>query len=111
MPSDESSRQKQSKGDGQGELTERLAALEARVAGLSDQVAELAARPGEGGEALLVEAIMRRFMPDEAVDHMKAARRENLLALRATVDAWIARIDRSREGKEPLRRRESISLD
>ena len=39
--------------------------------------------------------IMRQFMPEEAVKHMQAARREQLLALRCMIDAAIAKIDES----------------
>ena len=37
--------------------------------------------------------LLRAFLPDEAVKHLYAARREQLLALRSIVDAAIDRVD------------------
>jgi hypothetical protein len=37
--------------------------------------------------------LLRAFLPDEAVKHVQAARREQLLALRAVLDAAITRIE------------------
>jgi hypothetical protein len=36
---------------------------------------------------------LRAFLPEEAVKHLYAARREQLLALRSIVDAAIARVE------------------
>ena len=36
---------------------------------------------------------LRAFLPEEAVQHLYAARREQLLAVRSMVDAAIARVD------------------
>ena len=36
---------------------------------------------------------LRTFLPEEAVKHLYAARREQLLALRSIVDAAIARVE------------------
>ena len=36
---------------------------------------------------------LRAFLPEEAVKHLYAARREQLLALRSVVDAAIDRVD------------------
>jgi len=36
---------------------------------------------------------LRAFLPDEAVKHLYAARREQLLAVRSVVDAAIERVD------------------
>ena len=36
---------------------------------------------------------LRAFLPEEAVQHLYAARREQLLALRSVVDAAIDRVD------------------
>ena len=41
--------------------------------------------------------IMRQFMPDEAFKHMRAAQKEQLLALRCLIDAAITKIDESSE--------------
>ena len=45
--------------------------------------------------------LMRLFLPDEAVTHIQAARREQLLAFRAVLDAAIARIDGAEQAQAP----------
>jgi hypothetical protein len=45
--------------------------------------------------------LMRAFLPEEAVKHIQAAQREQLLAVRAVLDAVIARIDPDEQG--PMR--------
>ncbi len=75
------------------ELEQRLAAVEAR--------AEREPR-GLGG-------LWREVFPAEARTHMRAARKEQLLAARAFLDHWIERLEK--EPAEALPRRESISLD
>ena len=40
-----------------------------------------------------LDRLMRAWLPDETVSHLQAARREQLLAVRAILDAAIARID------------------
>lgn len=100
--------------------TEREAELGARIATLEARLAELeaGARAGgsvadaEGGEPLeSVESmvgLMTGLLPPEVRGHLRSARREQLLAARAMIDHWIARVDR----KPPeRRRRESIRLD
>ena len=49
--------------------------------------------------------IMRQFLPEDAVKHMQAARREQLLALRCVIDAAIAKIDESNASKSADGRR------
>lgn len=96
------------------ELTARLAQLEARLAELevlaSD--AETRARAAEAragahdGES--IESMMMGLLPPDVRGHLRTARREQLLAARAMLDHWIARVDR----KPPeRRRRESIPLE
>ncbi len=46
-----------------------------------------------------LQSLMRRWLPEEAVDHLRAARREQLLAMRAMVDNMIERIDRADQEK------------
>lgn len=71
----------------------RLTLLETRVAELEAQVAALE----EGRDAApSLEAVLGRFVPPEVIGHMKSARREDMLALRSLLDAWIARLDRER---------------
>jgi hypothetical protein len=100
--------------------TEREAELGARIAALEARLAELeaggrAAGPrgdAEGGEPMdsmeSMVGLMTGLLPSEVRGHLRSARREQLLAARAMIDHWIARVDR----KPPeRRRRESIRLD
>jgi hypothetical protein len=52
--------------------------------------------------------LMRAFLPDEAVKHLYAAQREQLLAVRVVLDAAIARVERAeqQQGKGGPRRTE-----
>lgn len=84
--------------DETAELRDRLAELEERLAALEAQEAESVA----GG-------LLARLVPPEARHHLRAARREQLLAARAILDRWIARLER--EPEERLRRRESIRVE
>jgi hypothetical protein len=74
-------------------LAERLRQVEEEVEALR------ARQPG---------ARMRRLLPPEVLQHLRAARREQLLAVRALVDAAIRRTE-----EEPTRRRrpESVRID
>jgi hypothetical protein len=80
-------------------------AMAARLAELEQRLAELEATERADG---LFEPLMRLFPPD-ARSHMRAARREQLLALRAILDRWIESLDRA--PSERVRRRESISIE
>jgi hypothetical protein len=82
------------------DLEERLAELEARLASVESQA---------GGEPPGLARLMREIFPSEVRTHMRAARREQLLAARAFLDHWIARLEK--EPAERLPRRETISLD
>ena len=53
---------------------------------------------------------LERSLPDEFITHMRAARREQLLALRSLLDAAIERSERS-EGEGRRRRRVEIEVD
>ncbi len=94
---------------GESELLARIAALESRLAELEARQSSL-----EGEARLDLDSILARVFGTEAVGHMKAARREDLLTLRAMLDTWIERLDRARDTrppKPPPRRRESITLE
>jgi hypothetical protein len=54
-------------------------------------------------------AFMHNVFPDEARIHMKAAGREQLLAARAYLDHWIAKLDQPEA--QNGRRHESIEID
>ena len=102
--------------DREAELTARLAALEERLAEVEAKAAEAEARARDaearamGGPMEAMDAMLSVVLPAEARAHMRAARKEQLLAVRSLVDAWIARVDRKAE--EPRRRRhESIPLE
>ena len=45
--------------------------------------------------------LMQLFLPHEAVTHMQAARREQLLAFRAVLEAAVARIDGAEQAQAP----------
>lgn len=102
--------------DREAELTARLAALEARLAEVEAKAAEAEARARDaearamGGPMEAMDAMLSAVLPAEVRGHIRAARKEQLLAVRSLVDAWIARVDRKAE--EPRRRRrESIPLE
>jgi hypothetical protein len=80
--------------------------LEAQVAELEERLAAMEAREEREPRGLI--GLWRDLMPPEARKHLRAARKEQLLAARALVDHWIERVDR-----EPriLPRRESIPLE
>lgn len=80
------------------------------VSELSSRVSELdqllAALEGASPERGLLGAL-RELLPAEARAHLRAARKEQLLAARAVLDHWIEREER---GGRP-RRRESIKVE
>ena len=95
-------------------LTARLATLEARLAELEGQERANAAELAEDA----IDRMVTRFMPVEARTHMRAARKEQLLAARSFIDHWIERLDRpavparrARSAGSTPRRRESIPLE
>jgi uncharacterized coiled-coil protein SlyX len=69
------------------ELEARLARLERPVDRVSDQI----------------ESVIRTVVPDETRTHMRAAWREQLLALRSFLDHWIE--DDRQNGATPARER------
>lgn len=55
---------------------------------------------------------LRTFLPEEAVKHIMAAQREQLLAMRAMIDAAITRIESAeREGSGLGPRRTEITVE
>jgi hypothetical protein len=55
--------------------------------------------------------LMRAFLPEDAVQHLRAARREQLLAMRCMLDAAIKRVEAS-ENDAPLGpRRTEITVE
>lgn len=103
--------------DREAELTARLAALEAKFAEMEAraQDAEARARDAEaraaGNPLEALDAVLDMVLPAEARVHLRAARRERLLAVRALVDSWIERTDRAPTEPKRRQRRESIPLD
>ena len=56
--------------------------------------------------------LVRAFLPEEAVKHLYAARREQLLAVRSVVDAAITRIEAAeREGAARAPHRTEIQVE
>jgi len=86
--------------DTEAELTARIAVLEERLAEMEEQAGSV-----EPFDRLLADLI-----PAEARRHMRAARKEQLLAARSFLDHWIDRLDRKPMPKE-RRRKESIPLE
>ena len=55
---------------------------------------------------------LRAFLPDEAVKHLLAAQREQLLAVRAMIDAAVARIEAAeQEDAAFTQRRTEITVE
>jgi hypothetical protein len=86
-------------GDKTTEMEQRLEALERRLA--------RSERPSAMEAAFW--AFMHNLLPSEARTHMKAAGREQLLAARAYLDHWIAKLDEEQSANS--RRHESIEID
>ena len=80
--------------------------MAARLAVLEERLAELESRESETDS---IEALLARLFPTEVRGHLRAARKEQLLAARAMLDHWLNRLDRA--PAERVRRRESIKLE
>ncbi len=88
--------------------TESEAELTARIATLEERLLELEARerPASGDP---FERLLDGFLPADSRDHLRKARKEQLLAARSFIDHWIERIDKA--PAERRQRRESIPLE
>jgi len=78
--------------------------LGARVEELESRLRELEHRERKTNP---VKLLMRELLPAEARDHMRAARREQLLAVRSVIDHWIERAEHEETGDK----HERITLD
>ena len=101
--------------DREAELAARFEQLEARLVELEEQArdAEARARDWEKRargrrEDESLESMMTGLLPPDVRGHLRAARKEQLLAAKAMLDHWIDRIDRKPGDR---RRRETIPLD
>ena len=81
--------------------------LEEQLAELEQRLAAMEARTERAPRGLV--GIWREVFPPEVRTHMRAARKEQLLAARAFLDHWIEHLEK--EPADELPRRESISLD
>lgn len=87
--------------------TDRTDPLAERLSAIEDRLTALEAREADDEEAL--GSIVARLLPSEALGHVRAARKSDLLAVRVIIDRWISRLERA--PGERSRRRESIHLD
>lgn len=78
------------------------AELEQRIADLEKKIAELKAE-----ETPSMLGLLDAVFPSEARQHMRKARKEQLLAFRSLLDKWIDRIDE----EKPAPRREAIRVE
>ena len=79
------------------------AELEQRIADLEKRLADLQGDSGSAGLFSLMDAIF----PAETRQHMRAARKHQLLAFRSMLDKWIARMD----AEKPTPKREAIRVE
>jgi len=56
-------------------------------------------------------ALMNSMVPSETRRHMRAAWRENLLAIRSLLDTWIDRLDGDNSARADDNGRENIPID
>ncbi|MBU6422691.1 MAG: hypothetical protein KGJ98_01955 [Chloroflexota bacterium] len=78
--------------------------LDARIGELESRVREMERREREAGP---VRSLLNEVFPPEVREHMRAARKEQLLAVRAMLDRMIEKT----EEREAPRERERISVD
>jgi hypothetical protein len=101
----------------EAELIARLAALEERLAEVEAAAAEADARARDAemrasaGPMEAVDMLLGMVLPAEVRSHMRAARKEQLLAVRSLVDSWIERVDRAPSEPRRRHRKESIPLE
>ncbi len=85
------------------DMTGTTSDLGARVAELEARLREMEKRDRRRGA---MRRVLRELLPAEVREHMRAARKEQLLALRSFLDHWIERVERP-----PAQTRERITLD
>jgi hypothetical protein len=78
--------------------------LRARVEELEARVREMEQREQRTGA---VRSLLRELLPPEVREHLRSARREQLLAFRSFIDHWIERAERD----EASAKRETIAVD
>ncbi len=79
------------------------AELEQRITDLEKRIAELQSEATPGG----IFSLMDTIFPAETRGHLRAARKEQLLAFRSLLDKWIDRMD----DEKPAPRREAIRVE
>lgn len=79
------------------------AELEQRIADLERKITELQADDAPRGMFHLLDQVL----PAESREHMRKARKEQLLAFRSLLDRWIDRMD----DEKPSPRREAIRVE
>ena len=79
------------------ELEERIKQLEERLRAMEDDRRYVAGR------------VLDELVPSETRKHMRAAWKEQLLAMRSVLDHWIAKQENG--GSTTAKRRESISVE
>ena len=78
--------------------------LEARVRELEDKIKMLESE----GDRFGIRSLFDELFPTDARKHMRAARKEQLMAIRSVLDHWI---DKTDESATNTKRRESIAVD
>lgn len=80
------------------ELEQRIKELEARLRQMDEERLRIRGR-----------ALVDELFPPDSRKHMRAAWKEQLMAMRSILDHWIEKQDG--DGKTPTKRRESISVE
>lgn len=80
--------------------------LEAKIAQLEDR---LKAMEAEKADEWSARGLIDTLFPAEVRQHMRAARKEQLLAVRSFIDHWIEKQDEEKDAGS--RRRETISVE
>lgn len=78
------------------------------LAGAGDRAASTARAAGRGAQEA-VSTFTRSMLPDDARRHLRAATREQLMALRIYLDRWIASLEKDEE--PATRRHETIEIE
>lgn len=87
------------------DMTGATGGLDARVSELEARIREMERREHEAGP---MRSILRELFPAEAREHLRAARREQLLAMRSFLDHWIDKVEEKDAGSST---RERITLE